>query len=425
MKKYLKILLILTVFVFCLASYMNVCYAENEEIQPGTPGEGTDPNPGLPVDPGEDNPPETGSEKLELKSIEVISPEEGIYGANTKVSIQLTFNNPIRGTLPKLKIYFGSDASEKREVGPITLNSFTNKATYEYTIQVGDNGLLRIDTFVNPSEYPVEMQGSESPNYIPDRLPQLQNSITANTTSQSGDFSNAKFEWVGTHAVPKLKIKDINPIASNQYYVYISHKNNENFNIETYSDITKYNFEMIFDKETMEVFHAYKGKSIWDFYAEKGNMYLYLCEFNNTDRTAKIVINGKEIERFAQNPLGARITAYFHDAWTTLYLWEPGDIEGRKMNVKIGKVSDVNILKAIKNEESGSLQKLLTYAKSANTIYDKTLPLGHGDEITSDLNLVDKEYYFAYMVMDDENGKYETVEDIMLYQAYIMSNGRR
>ena len=102
---------------------------------------------------------------------------------------------------------------------------------------------------------------------------------------------------------------------------------------------------------------------------------------------------------------------YFLNEETSTHLFEAYSYENaRKINVKIGKVTDKSILRAIKNGETDCLQKLLDYAKNADSIYTGTVPLGRAESITNKLNLVNDEYYYVYMVLDDENGKYFPVE---------------
>ncbi len=46
---------------------------------------------------------------------------------------------------------------------------------------------------------------------------------------------------------------------------------------------------------------------------------------------------------------------------------------------------------------------------------------GQTDEIVSKLNLSDDEYYYVYMELDTENGKYYPIEDVSLCQAQYLS----
>lgn len=162
------------------------------------------------------------------------------------------------------------------------------------------------------------------------------------------------------------------------------------------------------------------GFSISKYLEKSGDIYVWIYETQivNNVRQNKCIIEAQKIERPALKKIGTRMKCYFLNEETSTHLFEAYSYENaRKINVKIGKVTDKRILRAIKNGETDCLQKLLDYAKNADSIYTGTVPLGRSESITNKLNLVNDEYYYVYMVLDDENGKYFPVEDVSLYQA--------
>lgn len=162
------------------------------------------------------------------------------------------------------------------------------------------------------------------------------------------------------------------------------------------------------------------GFSISKYLEKSGDIYVWIYETQivNNVRQNKCIIEAQKIERPALKKIGTRMKCYFLNEETSTHLFEAYNYENaRKINVKIGKVTDKSILRAIKNRETDCLQKLLDYAKNADSIYTGTVPLGRSESITNKLNLVNDEYYYVYMVLDDENGKYFPVEDVSLYQA--------
>lgn len=162
------------------------------------------------------------------------------------------------------------------------------------------------------------------------------------------------------------------------------------------------------------------GFSISKYLEKSGDIYIWIYETQivNNARQNKCIIEAQKIERPALKKMGTRMKCYFFNEETSTYLYEAQGYESaRKINLKIGKVTDKKILRAIKNGETDCLQKLLDYAKNADSIYTGTVPLGRSESITNKLNLVNDEYYYVYMVLDDENGKYFPVEDVSLYQA--------
>ena len=172
------------------------------------------------------------------------------------------------------------------------------------------------------------------------------------------------------------------------------------------------------------VYFAETGKSgsIDKWLEKSGDVYFqivesYLPEGSNK-YASKVIYKKTKIERPTYK-LGTKTYSYFFDEYTSTYVYVPNAASDRKMNVKIGKVSDINILRSIKNQENGCMEKLLDYAKKEEGMYNGTLNIGRNESITSGLNLVNREYYFVYTVLDDENGKYYPIEDIGLYQAVV------
>ncbi len=162
------------------------------------------------------------------------------------------------------------------------------------------------------------------------------------------------------------------------------------------------------------------GFSISKYLEKSGDIYVWIYETQivNNVRQNKCIIEAQKIERPALKKIGTRMKCYFFNEETSTHLYEAYNYENaRKINLKIGKVTDKSILRAIKNGETDCLQKLLDYTKNADSIYTGTVPLGRSESITNKLNLVNDEYYYVYMVLDDENGKYFPVEDVSLYQA--------
>lgn len=170
------------------------------------------------------------------------------------------------------------------------------------------------------------------------------------------------------------------------------------------------------------------GFSISKYLEKSGDIYVWIYETQivNNVRQNKCIIEAQKIERPALKKIGTRMKCYFLNEETSTHLFEAYNYENaRKINVKIGKVTDKSILRAIKNGETDCLQKLLDYAKNADSIYTGTVPLGRSESITNKLNLVNDEYYYVYMVLDDENGKYFPVEDVSLYQALTYEKDRK
>ena len=188
--------------------------------------------------------------------------------------------------------------------------------------------------------------------------------------------------------------------------------------------------------ENWRTVNSNKSASLYDSNSEIGlrvaeklyeqageKLYVWIREMQYDNAQAKYVykyrVKAIEINRLPQRTLGTRITGDFINDKTVFFLRDYYDTSSNNKTIKykIGKVTDIEILRSIKNGESGCLNKLLEYAKNASNGYTGSAPLGQSNEITSKLNLEDKAYYYVYMELDTENGKYYPIEDISLYQA--------
>ena len=176
------------------------------------------------------------------------------------------------------------------------------------------------------------------------------------------------------------------------------------------------------DENTVYLTSEGKSSSIDKWLEKSGDIYFqivdtYLPE-GSSKYASKVVFKKTKLERPTYK-LGTKTYAYFFDDYTSTYVYVPNRATDRKMNVKIGKISDVNILRSIKNQENGCMEKLLEYAKKSEPMYNGTLNIGRNDTITTNLDLIQREYYYVYTTLDDENGKYYPIEDIGWYQAVV------
>ena len=119
-----------------------------------------------------------------------------------------------------------------------------------------------------------------------------------------------------------------------------------------------------------------------------------------------------------QHQLGHRVNGFFSEYDTSMFIYEPNTGD-RQIKLKIGKVTNKALLRSIKNKEANCLDKLMTYAKSTNAIYQTTVTNGTSGVITDKFDIIKGDYYYVYMQVDDKNETYRKIEDIDLYQGYI------
>lgn len=342
-----------------------------------------------------------------LEKIEVVSPTSGTYTTGQVITINAVYSGNVVAEdetyVPTLRLKFGTSEL----YGSVSVREGTikdNIIEYKHTIQDDESGELSLAGY---SEYGLKDENGDTiESTTPSGL--SGNKISANPIKWS-DTSNLSFSVDEEY---DLNIKGFTELARHSYYVYITNDSkepsitlDENGNIKNYKIFSsKYDLEKLLEKS--------------------GDIYYWLCEEQRNYATGvierKFIVPGRKIERPLQKSLGSRMKCYFFSEHTSIHLYEPHDSDvNRNVKLKIGKVKDNSILLAIKNNEKNALSKLLNYAKSADSIYTGNSLVGRSDTITNKMELIDKEYYYVYMVLDDENGKYYPVEEVSLYQALV------
>ena len=234
---------------------------------------------------------------------------------------------------------------------------------------------------------------------------------------------------IGNNQSFKLSVEGITTNKDSQYYLYLTNGNNK----PTLSvDSSNFIKDGYYTSEDATSFQSYsksltgKGEAILE---QNGDVYAWIVESklnNDNKRENKFILESYKVERPALLSLGKRVTVYFSNDETSTFNWNINAVnnESRKLKVKIGIMNDNSILKAIKNNESGALEKLLTYSKSAQATYNGTLKMGKTEPIVNEIGITNGQYYYAYFELDDENGKYYPIEDVMLYQGKVDSTGK-
>ncbi len=104
----------------------------------------------------------------------------------------------------------------------------------------------------------------------------------------------------------------------------------------------------------------------------------------------------------------------------------------RSFVLKIGKITDNNILNGIKNNKGEAWNDLLEYAKKSESVYNNRLSTNNvliynsddsGQEVIKLNNLENDKYYYLYVVFDDENGKYYPASGLTIAKANVHKDG--
>lgn len=228
------------------------------------------------------------------------------------------------------------------------------------------------------------------------------------------DFSNAKFElkkFGFSDAI--LEISNVLPNDGSEYYLIIT--NNSNKPNESNDEFRQ---QISFDEKS-KLFIA----GGMEYFVELNqDIYISILERQSRDNE-NIVIYGKKIEKYAEPK--------YSDAFTTSWMasdltdidtcFTHSDEIDRKIQIKVGKITDISILQKIKNEDASGFAELLAFAKENNGIFNEVLSSeqdiigykAYKDEGVINLSdLENDEYYFLYLKTDDENGMYTSHEAI-------------
>ena len=159
------------------------------------------------------------------------------------------------------------------------------------------------------------------------------------------------------------------------------------------------------------------------------NKDIYFSIFEEKDNKLNSLIVNKKLTKYKENKFADAFSGTLirgnHNLINTTFTHNSKN--KRKMEVKIGKITNKNILQKIKNGEQSGFEELMAYSKSASTIYDNVMICDENKSIQYDTtkeselikltNLENGAYYFLYVKTDDENGKYASNEAITLAQA--------
>ena len=245
--------------------------------------------------------------------------------------------------------------------------------------------------------------------------------------SQKTDFSNAKYvlRKEGTSGAA-LEISGIQPIENHSYYLIIMPNNN------TDEPDTSSNSRLVLSRVSGT--NNLVTTSLDKYVELNQDLYAYIYETaQGTEQ--EYVAKGIKLQRYNEPK--------FNDAFFATHLTSKDDQvvtkfthnpdATRKFTIKLGKITDINLLRKIKNSDASGLQELMSYAKSASAIASESFTLtkksflqyttSDGAKLISTDSIGDKEYYFLYVVADTEGGKYITQEAVTLAISSKYSDG--
>ena len=241
-----------------------------------------------------------------------------------------------------------------------------------------------------------------------------------NANNSESDFSNAKFSYnLESLKYLEITISDYSKKENSRYYMYISKNKNENI-----TSIPENAVEIGIDNEGIgkAIFNGEEASKILEY---TGTNYIYIIEKNMNDNTQTVILKAKEMPTIALPSLGLRLDMLLAEPTNTKVYNIVQMNDNRKITYKIGKITSNDILRSFKKDSSSvAYSKLLDYAKNANYMSTGTITTNGLDyNIVNKLNIEKGAYYFVYMVVDNENGKYIDIEDVAIYTESNVKEG--
>ncbi len=247
------------------------------------------------------------------------------------------------------------------------------------------------------------------------------------------DFSNSKYELVKDgRSGALLEISEVNYKEDSSYRLYITSSN-------TKPDISSLDSseKILLMKEKNKLVGVESSKIAGKVELNQ-DLYATVVE-RNIKGKERIVSYGNKLTRFAEPKYSDAFFATFmtSDIDQIVTNFTHSGENNRKIEVRIGKITDTSILNKLKKQDSTGFLELMKFAKSSTAVYDKTLNADTDDWYAIEYNtgktgnsiidlkgLENDGYYYLYIKTDDENGKYISNEAVTLAQAIVHDNGK-
>lgn len=249
------------------------------------------------------------------------------------------------------------------------------------------------------------------------------------------DFSKAQFS-LKKDGISKaiIEISGVTPKKDSSYYLFITSNSNKP---NVTSDVSDERITLSYD-ETSKTLKTTNLDKVAEYVEKNQDLYVSIVEHSNLNDN--VVIYGKKLNRYEESKYSDAFHATFmtYSANQIVTNFTHAKKNNRKIQIKVGKITDNAILQKIKNQDSSGFANLLSYAKSNSGIYNQTLGADVDDSYAIEYNagtgettgnkvidlkgLENEAYYYLYVKTDDENGKYITNEAVTLARANVYDN---
>lgn len=246
------------------------------------------------------------------------------------------------------------------------------------------------------------------------------------------DFSKAKFDLKKDGISSAIiEVSGVTPKEESFYDLLIT-PNNSKPNVT--GDISAKRITLSYDNNN-KTFKTTDTAEVAKYVELNQDIYVSIVERRNS--IDNVVTYGNKLERYAEAKYSDAFHATFmtYDTDQIVTTFTHNKENNRKIQIKIGKITDQEILKKIKNQNSSGFADLMSYAKSNSGIYNQTVSSDKDDSFAIEYNagnssnkgnsvinlkgLENEAYYYLYIKTDDENGKYTSNEAVTLARASV------
>ena len=347
-------------------------------------------------------------------------------GTNTYYDMQIyapTIENEENVTISETTANINVDETLQLTATSSTNSTITWESSDEDVATVSEEGLV---TGIAEGTAVITATGSENSAICTVTVRQIEEEDEEWT-----DFSNAEFELKkdGTTGAI-LEISNVTPKEGSDYYLLITSDENE-----PTADEFESKYFLTYDEEK-QIFIV---RNMANYIELNQDLYAAILESQGYD-DEKVILYGEEIERFAEPKYSDAFFATFmsYDNTQLITTFTHDEVNDRNIQIKVGKITDTAILQKIKNQDTSGFADLLAFAKSNNGIYNKehaadknyyaiAYNAGEFEETGNSVidleGLQDEEYYFLYIEVYDEEGKYIGQEAVTLAQASVYEDG--
>lgn len=261
---------------------------------------------------------------------------------------------------------------------------------------------------------------------------------TEQPTENTGDWtncSNASFSLTKSGISRSLiEISGITPKEGSNYYLLITPTNDKpNLSDYTYND----NLNLSYD-ESSKTLKTIDTDEVAKYVELNQNLFASIVEVQKNK--SNIISYGNKLERYTEpkyaDAFYATFISYNSDQIVTNFTHNAEN--NRKLQIKVGKITDQEILKKLQKQDSSGFADLMAFAKSNSGIYNETVSAdkdssysisysaGSSSNLENNLinlnGLEDDAYYYLYVKTDDENGKYISNDAVTFAQASVFDD---